>query len=116
MSFTYEDVFYPRIVKVRDLKFANHWFEPTSQGKFMLAIAFGQSKYYVDNLSENIRRGQRQKLKSGIWPMVAPLGYLNDGKNKGIVADPERGPLVVKCFELYATGGYTLDKLNPQWE
>jgi hypothetical protein len=41
-------------------------FEATAQGKFMLAVMFGQSKYYVDNLSENIRRGQRQKLRDGI--------------------------------------------------
>jgi len=48
------------------------------QGKFMLSIAFGQSKYYVDNLSENIKRGHKQKLKNGIWPQIAPLGYLMD--------------------------------------
>ena len=36
--------------KIKDLKFPTHWFENTPQGKFMLNIAFGQSKYYVDNL------------------------------------------------------------------
>lgn len=38
------------------LKFPTFWFENTSQGKFMLSIAFGQSKYYVDSLSENTKR------------------------------------------------------------
>src|SRR3989338_8828755 len=47
--------------KLLDLKFPSFWFESTPQGKFMLSIAFGQSKYYVDNLSENIKRGNRQK-------------------------------------------------------
>ena len=32
----------------------------------MLSIAFSQSKYYVDNLSENIKRGHRNKVKEGI--------------------------------------------------
>jgi len=41
------------------LKFPQFWFEPTPQGKFMLNIAFGQSKYYVDSLSENTKRGLR---------------------------------------------------------
>ncbi|MBU1449210.1 recombinase family protein [Patescibacteria group bacterium] len=41
------------------LKFVQFWFEPTPQGKFMLNIAFGQSKYYVDSLSENTKRGLR---------------------------------------------------------
>ena len=41
--------------KLLDLKFPSFWFENTPQGKFMLSIAFGQSKYYVDNLSENVK-------------------------------------------------------------
>lgn len=54
--------------KLVDLKFPTFWFENTPQGKFMLSIAFGQSKYYVDNLSENVARGMRytfQKLVFG---------------------------------------------------
>jgi len=62
--------------KLKDLKFPTHWFDNTPQGKFMLNIAFGQSKYYVDNLSENVKRGQRQKIRNGVWPKKAPLGYL----------------------------------------
>src|SRR3989337_4423168 len=64
--------------KILDLKFPTFWFDSTPQGKFMLNIAFGQSKYYVDNLSENIKRGQRNKVKKGIWPSFAPLGYVHD--------------------------------------
>ena len=44
------------IGKIKELKFPTFWFEPTPQGKFMLNIAFGQSKYYIDNLSEIIFR------------------------------------------------------------
>jgi DNA invertase Pin-like site-specific DNA recombinase len=47
------------------LKFPTFWFENTSQGKFMLSIAFGQSKYYIDNLAENTKRGLRQKVRRG---------------------------------------------------
>src|SRR3989344_3859175 len=39
--------------KLASLKFPTLWFENTPQGKFMLNIVFGQSKYYVDSLSEN---------------------------------------------------------------
>lgn len=46
--------------KLFDLKFPSHWFENTPQGKFMLSIAFSQSKYYIDNLSENVKRGLRR--------------------------------------------------------
>ena len=94
--------------RLADLKFPTFWFDSTPQGKFMLNIAFGQSKYYVDNLSENIRRGIRQKLRKGIWPAFAPLGYLNDPKTKMLVIDSMRAPLIRKMFELYANGEYTL--------
>jgi site-specific DNA recombinase len=41
---------------VKDLKFATYTFENNSQGKFMLQIMFGQSKYYSDALSDNVKR------------------------------------------------------------
>ena len=97
---------------ITSLRFPTYWFEVTAQGKFSLSLMLSQSKYYIDNLSENIRRGQRQKVKNGIWPMVAPIGYLNDHASKTIYPDPVRGPLIRKTFELYATGEYTLDKLR----
>ncbi len=93
------------------MKFPTHWFENTPQGKFMLNIAFGQSKYYVDNLSENIKRGHRAKLRKGIWPSFAPLGYVNNHKTRDVDLDTEKAPLVRKGFELYATGKYTLKQI-----
>ena len=59
---------------IKALKFPTFWFEPTPQGLFMLQIAFGQSKYYVDSLRENVTRGMRQKVRNGVWPSKAPLG------------------------------------------
>ena len=94
--------------KLLALKSPTFWFEPTPQGKFMLNIAFGQSKYFVDNLSENTKRGLRQKLRRGEWPGYAPLGYDNDLRTHTIVPDPQRAPLVKKLFERYASGQYSL--------
>jgi len=97
---------------ILEMKFPTFWFDSTPQGKFMLSIAFSQSKYYVDNLSENIKRGHRNKLKDGIWPRNAPLGYLNDKVNKVIIPDIERSPYIVKAFEAYASGKYTLRQIR----
>ena len=90
--------------KLQDLKFPTFWFENTPQGKFMLSIAFGQSKYYIDNLSENIKRGVRQKLRRGEWPLKAPYGYLNEVKQRNIVIDPEKSKIVKKAFKLFLEG------------
>ncbi len=98
--------------KIKALKSPTFWFEPTPQGKFMLNIAFGQSKYFVDNLSENTKRGLRQKLRRGEWPSWAPVGYLNDKLKHIVVLDAERSPLIRKLFERYATGRYSLKDIQ----
>ena len=98
--------------KITALKFPTFWFDATPQGKFMLNIAFGQSKYYIDNLSENVKRGLRQKVRRGEQSGVAITGYLNDKVNHKIIPDPERFPLVRKLFEIYATGEHSLKDLR----
>src|SRR6266542_803579 len=98
--------------KIKALRFPTYSFEPTAQVKFMLSLMLSQSKYYVDNLSENIRRGQRQKIKNGIWPMMAPIGYLNHPTERTIYPDLERAPLIRKAFELHAAGTYTLEQVR----
>jgi site-specific DNA recombinase len=98
--------------KIRDLRFPTFRFEASAHGKFMLNIAFCQSKYYVDNLSENIKRGIRQKLETVFGRASAPVGYLNDRNARAIVVDPAKAPLVRKAFELYATGNYALHEVR----
>ncbi len=94
--------------KIIDLKFPTFWFDNTPQGKFMLSIAFSQSKYYVDNLSENVKRGNRQKLRKGILPNKAPYGYLNDPRLRTIEIDPVKSKIVRKAFEIFAEGESSL--------
>ena len=98
--------------KLLDLKFPSFWFESTPQGKFMLSIAFGQSKYYVDNLSENVKRGNRQKLRNGVWPSKAPYGYINNPKTRGIDVDLELSKVVRKAFQLFADGNISFTGIS----
>ncbi len=97
--------------KIVALKFPTFWFEPTPQGKFMLQVAFGQSKYYSDNLVENINRGFRQKIRRGEWPTLAPFGYVNNQKTRTIEPHPFLAKVVVKAFEQFATGNYSYESL-----
>ncbi len=82
--------------KIVSLRFPTFWFEPTPQGKFMLQVAFGQSKYYSDNLIENINRGIRQKLRRGEWLTLAPFGYMNNPKTRTIEPHPTKSKIVLK--------------------
>ena len=90
--------------KLLDLKFPSFWFDNTPQGKFMLSIAFSQSKYYVDNLSENVKRGNRQKLRNGVLPSKAPVGYLNNPKTRNIDVDPVKSKIIKRAFTYFASG------------
>lgn len=66
----------------------------------------------------DISTKMRQKAINGGTLGQARLGYLNvsielDGKKINTVdVDEKRAPLVVKAFELYATGDYTLERLE----
>jgi site-specific DNA recombinase len=99
--------------QLKDLRFATFSFENNSQGKFMLSIIFGYSKYYVDSLSENVRRGNRTKVQNGWLPHTPPLGYLNEKESKTIIADPDRFTLVQQMWRLMLTGAYTPRRI---WE
>jgi DNA invertase Pin-like site-specific DNA recombinase len=82
--------------------------------KFMHGIKVLMAKNYIDNLSEEARKGMQEKAEQGIWPTVAPLGYRNivgpDGK-KIIEPDRESGPILSRLFEWYATGVLSLKEV-----
>jgi len=97
--------------KLVSLRFPTFWFEPTPQGLFMLQVAFGQSKYYSDNLSENVKRGMRQKLRRGEWTGLAPLGYMNNAKTRNIEPDSTKARVISRAFEEFSQGKHTLESL-----
>ena len=94
------------------LTFANFWFDNTSQGKFNLNMAFAQSKYYTDNLSENVKRGLTQLVARGVYPSKAKRGYLNNPRTRVIDVNPQVAPVIKKMFEHYAQGNISLDRIG----
>lgn len=69
---------------------------------------------YIRNLREETRKGFYGRLKQGLYPLQAPLGYLDQGGGKAKTIDPIMGPLVRKAFELYGTGQYNLHTLGEE--
>jgi hypothetical protein len=86
--------------------------ESRSSEKFMHGIKVLMAKNYVDNLSEEVKKGLREKAAQGHWPTVAHVGYVNNRETRRIDVDAVRGPLVTKVFELYAAGDYSLSALR----
>jgi site-specific DNA recombinase len=97
---------------IKHLSFANYHFTNDSHGKFALYMAFAQSKYYTDNLSENVRRGIRQRIARGIYPGRAKRGYLNHAKTREIIPDPPIFKLIAQMFNDYASEDVSLELLG----
>jgi DNA invertase Pin-like site-specific DNA recombinase len=73
--------------------------------KFLLMILGSQAKLENDNRCVNVKRGFRARVEMGLWPTVAPLGYLNQkqmDKKCQVIVDPARAPIVKKMFEKVA--------------
>lgn len=91
------------------------------ENRIMLYILFGMSNDFSRQISSNVKRGNRQKYERGEYIGLAPLGFLNTkiGNFKNIAPDPEKAPLVIKAFEEFSTGKYSLSKfcevLDKDW-
>lgn len=66
---------------------------------------------FIRNLREEVKKGFYGRLKQGLYPMPAPLGYLDQGKGQPKTLHPVYAPLIRKSFELYATGCYSIGTL-----
>jgi DNA invertase Pin-like site-specific DNA recombinase len=104
--------------KVQEIITPYGTFKNDSNEKFLMQLEFGMAKKYVDDLSDNVKRGNRAKLERGWLPGLPPLGYLNEPKERTIITDPERFPLVRKMWELLLRGlspSKILDIANEEW-
>jgi site-specific DNA recombinase len=77
----------------------------------MMSVELGMANEYIRQLSANTARGLRQKARQGIYPGLAPFGYLNDPRTKTIRVHKKNAKLVREMFDKYATGKTTLQDL-----
>lgn len=86
--------------------------------KFWMQIEFGMAKKYVDDLSDNVKRGNREKLENGWLPGNAPMGYINERIEHTVIKDEERFGLVRKIWDLMLEGvlpSQILKTVNEEW-
>lgn len=86
-----------------------------SHDKFIHGIKVLMAKNYIDNLSEEVKKGMLEKAKQGHYPAKPPVGYINikDSSGKGIIdIDKNKAPFVIRAFKLYATGAFSIDALR----
>lgn len=83
-----------------------------SHAKLVHGIKVVLAKNYIDNLSEEVKKGMREKAEQGEWPSKAPIGYLNNKTTHLVELHSVKAPLVRRAFELYVSGQYSLDSLR----
>jgi site-specific DNA recombinase len=86
----------------------------TRSGRLSADILAVVAADYIRNLRDEVVKGINGRLRQGIFPFAAPIGYLNNGSGKAKTVDPVRGPLVKLAFELYATRQYSLQRLEEE--
>ena len=92
-----------------ELHFAHESIDLSSRGGRLSAdIQAVVAADYIRNLRDEVRKGFYGRLKQGLYPLHAPLGYVDNGGGQVKTIDPLRGPLVVQAFELYSTGQWSL--------
>lgn len=91
--------------KLHQIRTFGQTFSNNPNEKFLLMILGSQAKLENDNRGINVKRGLRTRVEMGLWPGVAPLGYLNQkdmDRKCQLVVDPLRAPIVKKIFEKVA--------------
>ncbi|MBO6527596.1 recombinase family protein [Erythrobacter sp.] len=95
-----------------DIHFATESLDFRSRGGRLTAdIQAVIAADYIRNLREETVKGITGRLKQGLYPFRAPIGYLDNGGGKPKTLDPIRAPLVKLAFELYASRRHSLRSL-----
>ena len=96
-----------------DVHFAHESIDLHSRsGRLSADILAVVASDYIRNLREETIKGINGRLKQGLFPFSAPIGYLNNGKGKVKTIDPVLGPLIKIAFELYMSGRYSVNALR----
>jgi hypothetical protein len=91
---------------IKEIRAFERTYLPSDNVLFM-AVEFGMANQYVRDLSLNIRRGIREKIRRGVPSSKAPLGYFNEPRLRTIEPHPVDFPKLKRIFKLFATGEYS---------
>jgi DNA invertase Pin-like site-specific DNA recombinase len=84
---------------------------PGATGELLSVVTAGISRFFSAQIGERASLGMRTKCRNGLYPSLAPLGYLNTKEPPCIVPDPLRADMVKELFEHHARSGASLSGL-----
>ncbi len=94
--------------------FVEEEFPENATGKLTFGMKVLLAKHYIDNLSDEVKKGMREKVEQGGYPHLPPFGYKVDASvtPHKIVPDQDDSLKVQKIYEWYATGAYSIEQLK----
>lgn len=95
-----------------EVHFANESLDLQSRGGRLSAdIQAVVAADYIRNLREETKKGFYGRIRQGLYPRAAPIGYLDNGKGNPKTPDPARASLIKQAFILYSTSQWPLKRL-----
>src|ERR1041385_8218389 len=83
-----------------------------SDNVLLIAVELGMANQYVRDLSLNIRRGIREKVRRGVFCGKAPLGYYNEPRLRTIEPHQRNFKKIKAILERFATGHHSLTAIQ----
>lgn len=105
--------------KIKQVRTPSQEFRNEPFHKYMLVQAVANAKLENDQKGVNVVRGLKSKIRDGNWIGWARIGYLNCGDKKGkkwVDKDTERFEILKRCWELFATGTYSMPAIKKKAE
>jgi len=101
------------MLKKHDVKIVSavEQFDESFSGELVENIMASIAQWTSQNISWEVKKGLREAAERGRFPGVAPIGYLNDRKNKTLFVDEVKAPYIKMAFELYAAGKHSYKSL-----
>lgn len=96
---------------IREIRTFEKTYLPTDN-VLMIAVELGMANQYVRDLSLNICRGIREKIRRGVYHGKAPLGYYNHPRLRTIEPHRKNFKKVKAVLERFATGEYSLTAIQ----
>ena len=71
---------------------------------------------FIRNQREETKKGLNGRLKQGLYPFKAPLGYLDMGRGVPKAPCPIKAPLIKELYQLYLSGQHSLRSLHVEMQ
>jgi site-specific DNA recombinase len=86
-------------------------------GQLVENIMASLAEFYSANLGEEVKKGMRVMVQRGGWPHQPPRGYRQirtENNRPLLIAEPDDARAIVRAFELYSTGRFSLSDISEE--